>query len=154
MILSFSCLRLLPTLSFCQSVSWLSVKSDSLTVATLPVCQFASERGYLTCWSRWYRQNRAKTSRSAATSTFDFHRLEEMFFICPHNLLIGGIWPADHDGTIIIASNRPVRSLRVLFDPKSRFYRTPRKSSRGCPRPWTIQCHPLLVAQTRREGVQ
>ena len=63
-----------------------------------------------------------------------------------HNLLKGGIWPADHDGAIRIASKRPVRPLQVLFDPKSRCYQTPWKSNRGCPRPWTIQCHHLLVA--------
>ena len=33
----------------------------------------------------------------------------------PHNLLKGGIWPADHDGTISFPSNRPVRSLQAFL---------------------------------------
>ena len=32
-----------------------------------------------------------------------------------HNLLIGAIRPADHDGTIRFASNRPVRPLQVFL---------------------------------------
>ena len=32
-----------------------------------------------------------------------------------HNLLKGGIWPADHDGTLRIASKRTVRPLQALF---------------------------------------
>ena len=111
-------------------------------------------RGYLTCWSRWYHQNCVITSRSAATSTFWFSPSEKNVRDMPSQSPQRGYltrWSRWYHQN---ASKRPVRSLRALLDSKSRCYQTPWKSNRGCPRPCIIQCHPLLVAQTRQEGFQ
>ncbi len=42
----------------------------------------------------------------------------KMFSICPHNLLKGGIWDAEHDGNVRIPPKCPVRPLQAFFGAK------------------------------------